>query len=119
MTIPPKKPTETPLPQKVEGEAPKEVTRRSFLQMFGVSAAGLVLAVHFGELPAWGEEKAPPDGLPLKPNAYLRVGRDGKITFIAPRADMGQGIHTSTAQLVAEELERRSGRFQDRACAAE
>lgn len=107
MTIPPKKKTDTELPQRtaLEKEVPKEVSRRAFLQMFGVGAAGLVLAVHFGTLPAWGEEQAQPAGLPLKPNAYLKVGRDGKITFIAPRADMGQGIHTSTAQLVAEELD--------------
>lgn len=108
MTIPPNKPTETQLPPKAtasEKEGSKEVSRRVFLQMFGLSAAGLVLAVHFGELPAWAEEPAAPPGLPLTPNAYLRIGHDGKITFIAPRADMGQGIHTSTAQLVAEELD--------------
>jgi isoquinoline 1-oxidoreductase beta subunit len=108
MTIPPNKPTETQLPPKAtvsEKEGSKEVSRRVFLQMFGLSAAGLVLAVHFGELPAWAEEPAAPPGLPLTPNAYLRIGRDGKIIFIAPRADMGQGIHTSTAQLVAEELD--------------
>jgi len=35
----------------------------------------------------------------------LKVGRDGAITFIVPRVDMGQGIYTSTAQLVAEELD--------------
>jgi len=101
MTIPPKKPTET----VSEKETPKQVSRRAFLQMAGLSAAGLVLAVHFGELPAWAEEQSTSPGLPLNPNAYLKIGRDGKITFIAPRADMGQGIHTSTAQLVAEELD--------------
>lgn len=108
MTVPRKTPTSPELPLKEtasEKEAPKEVSRRSFLQMFGLSAAGLVLAVHFGELPAWAEEKGAPDGLPLKPNAYLKVGRDGKITFVVPRVDMGQGIYTSTAQLVAEELD--------------
>lgn len=108
MTIPPKKQGDTPLPLDAtapESPALKDLSRRAFLQMFGLGAAGLVLAVHFGELPAWAEEKAAPSGLPLKPNAYLQVGRDGKITFIAPRADMGQGIHTSSAQLVAEELD--------------
>ena len=108
MTIPPKKPTETRPPQNAipsEGVLSSGVSRRAFLQMLGLSTAGLVLAVHFGELPAWAEEKAPPDGNPLKPHAYLQVGRDGKITFIVPRVDMGQGVYTSTAQLVAEELD--------------
>ena len=32
------------------------------------------------------------------------VGADGAITIIAPRAEMGQGVATTLAALVAEEL---------------
>ncbi|HZR46268.1 MAG TPA: xanthine dehydrogenase family protein molybdopterin-binding subunit [Candidatus Manganitrophaceae bacterium] len=108
MTIPRNTPAPGESPLKTagsEGGVSKEVSRRVFLQMFGLGAAGLVLAVHMGALPAWAEEQGAPEGLPLKPNAYLKVGRDGAITFIVPRVDMGQGIYTSTAQLVAEELD--------------
>lgn len=35
---------------------------------------------------------------------FVRITRDG-ITLITPRAEMGQGIHTTLASLVAEELD--------------
>jgi isoquinoline 1-oxidoreductase subunit beta len=38
-------------------------------------------------------------------NPYVKIGADNKITVIAPRAEMGQGIMTTLAALVAEELE--------------
>src|SRR3954452_6786563 len=37
-------------------------------------------------------------------NPYLKIAADNTITVIAPRAEMGQGISTSLAALVAEEL---------------
>lgn len=38
-------------------------------------------------------------------NPYVKIAQDGTITIIAPRAEMGQGISTSLAALVAEELD--------------
>jgi isoquinoline 1-oxidoreductase subunit beta len=38
-------------------------------------------------------------------NPYVKIGTDGKITVMAPRAEMGQGISTTLAALVAEELD--------------
>ncbi|MEO0680604.1 MAG: molybdopterin cofactor-binding domain-containing protein [Pseudomonadota bacterium] len=38
-------------------------------------------------------------------NPYVLVKSDGEIVVIAPRAEMGQGISTTLAALVAEELE--------------
>ena len=38
-------------------------------------------------------------------NPYVKIATDNKITVIAPRAEMGQGIMTTLAALVAEELE--------------
>ena len=35
---------------------------------------------------------------------YVRVDQSG-ITIIAPRSEMGQGVHTTLAALVAEELD--------------
>lgn len=46
----------------------------------------------------------PGDGsVPL--NGWLAIGADGHITIMAPKAEMGQGIHTALAMLVAEELD--------------
>ena len=38
-------------------------------------------------------------------NPYVKIGSDNTITLIAPRAEMGQGISTTLAALVAEELD--------------
>jgi isoquinoline 1-oxidoreductase beta subunit len=40
-------------------------------------------------------------------NAYVKIASDGKITVIVPRAEMGQGVTTTLAALVAEELDVR------------
>jgi isoquinoline 1-oxidoreductase beta subunit len=41
----------------------------------------------------------------FKPNAFLQFQPDGKIIFISPHTEFGQGIYTSTAQLMCEELD--------------
>jgi isoquinoline 1-oxidoreductase subunit beta len=38
-------------------------------------------------------------------NGWLKIAADGSITVAVPRQDMGQGIHTALAMLVAEELD--------------
>jgi isoquinoline 1-oxidoreductase beta subunit len=39
------------------------------------------------------------------PNAFIRIDRQGKITLIMPQAEMGQGVYTSHAMILAEELD--------------
>jgi isoquinoline 1-oxidoreductase subunit beta len=39
------------------------------------------------------------------PNAFIRIGHDGKVTMIMPQVEMGQGTYTSMPMLIAEELE--------------
>lgn len=38
-------------------------------------------------------------------NAYIKIASDDRITVIVPRAEMGQGVSTTLAALVAEELD--------------
>ena len=38
-------------------------------------------------------------------NPYVKIASDNTITIIAPRAEMGQGISTTLAAFVAEELD--------------
>ena len=75
--------------------------RRDFLKV-SVSG-GLLLA--FG-LPVRAEIR---DTLttdaPFAPNAFLRIDRAGKVTFVSPMIEMGQGTYTSLPMLIAEELE--------------
>jgi len=42
---------------------------------------------------------------PFAPNAFLRIDRAGKVTFVMPVIEMGQGTYTSLPMLIAEELE--------------
>ena len=37
-------------------------------------------------------------------NAWLKIGREGHVIVICPQAEMGQGIHTALAQVLADEL---------------
>src|SRR5262249_35702398 len=39
------------------------------------------------------------------PNAFIRIGKDGRITLIMCQVEMGQGTYTSMPMLLAEELE--------------
>ncbi|MFC0406920.1 xanthine dehydrogenase family protein molybdopterin-binding subunit [Roseomonas elaeocarpi] len=39
------------------------------------------------------------------PGGFIRIGRDGTVTLILPNVEMGQGIYTGEATLLAEELE--------------
>jgi len=39
------------------------------------------------------------------PNAFIRIGTDGKIVLTMPYVEMGQGTYTSIPMLIAEELE--------------
>ena len=39
------------------------------------------------------------------PNLFINIKKDGNITLIASRSEMGQGIRTSLASAIADELE--------------
>ena len=41
---------------------------------------------------------------PTDPNAYLRIDETGRVTLFSGKIEMGQGVHTSLAQMAAEEL---------------
>lgn len=77
------------------------VSRREFLK-----AAGGGIAVFFwlgDPIEAAGKRRTPPPGNAF--NAYLKIGSDGKVTCFVGKIEMGQGIITSLAQMLAEELD--------------
>ncbi len=39
------------------------------------------------------------------PNAFIRIAGDGGVTLVMPQVEMGQGVYTSIAMLMAEELD--------------
>ncbi len=80
-------------------------SRRQFLQLSVTAAIGGGLMLGFG-LPVRGEIRDTLTGkAPFAPNAFLRVDRTGKVTFVMPVIEMGQGTYTSVPMLIAEELE--------------
>jgi isoquinoline 1-oxidoreductase beta subunit len=80
------------------------LSRRSFLRTTLVSGAGLVIAFHVPVRGRAAEAAAPEKPLP-QPNAFLRIAPDGSVTILLAHSEMGQGIWTGLAMLVAEELE--------------
>ena len=78
-------------------------SRRGFLKIAAVAGGGLSIGFLVdGCAHVSGAAKI---GGGFHPNAWLRITPNDKITFFCDRAEMGQGIMTSHAQLLAEELE--------------
>jgi len=78
-------------------------SRRRFLKNLG---GGVVVVFCLGELSIssmFAQEILNLEDLDF--NAYLRVKEDGRIDCFTGKIEMGQGIITSLAQVVAEELE--------------
>jgi isoquinoline 1-oxidoreductase subunit beta len=76
------------------------VTRRGFLQA-GLAVGGtLVVGFH---LPL--ARGAQPGKSAFAPNAFIRIDPHGKVTLVMPQVEMGQGIYTSVAMILAEELD--------------
>ena len=42
---------------------------------------------------------------PFAPNAFIRIDTAGKTTLVMPQVEMGQGIYTAVAMILAEELD--------------
>ena len=81
-------------------------SRRRFLVTSAGATAGLVIAFHvplIGRLRA-AEPAAPKPALP-PPNAFLQIGADETVTVRLSHSEMGQGIWTTLAMFVAEELD--------------
>lgn len=80
------------------------ISRRTFLRTGVTIGGGLVLGF---SLPFSRPEAnaATEVTAPFAPNAWLRIGADGKVTVMLHKSEMGQGIMTSLPMLVAEELD--------------
>ena len=91
--------------------ASTSVPRRRFLLKglgLGVAGAG-ALVLGWGVLPP-RQRLHGSTPLPLKDgavalNGWLAIRPDGRVVLAMPRSEMGQGVHTALAMLVAEELD--------------
>jgi isoquinoline 1-oxidoreductase beta subunit len=75
-----------------------------------IKRGGLVVAFMWlgGASRVWGYAQGSPitaDHPPFAPNAFVRVGSDGSVQLVMPCVEMGQGVYTGQATLLAEELD--------------
>jgi isoquinoline 1-oxidoreductase beta subunit len=88
---------------------PRLLSRRSFL-MTGAALGGTTLIAAVGGIGylATVDTDGPEgyvDGHRAVFNAFVAIHDDGRVVVQVPRTEMGQGIHTGLAMLVAEELD--------------
>jgi isoquinoline 1-oxidoreductase len=88
--------------ERKDGETPFSLSRRQFLKAVG---GGVIIFFSCGDLTA--QERRPPgyQNLPTDFNAFLRIGGNGRVTCFTGKIEMGQGIVTSLAQMLADELD--------------
>src|ERR1700722_15114748 len=74
--------------------------------MTGALAGGFVLAFRL-PLNAANEPEQPPDNPAgqFAPNAFIRIDHAGKTTLVMPQVEMGQGVYTAVAMILADELD--------------
>jgi nicotinate dehydrogenase subunit B len=77
--------------------------RRDFLKL---ASGGLVVLFAVGEgLDGQEGGRRGGQGYPDDPNAYLKVGADGRVTCLTGKIEMGQGTITALAMMLADELD--------------
>lgn len=89
------------------------LSRRGFLR--GIAAGTFVLATGLrparAEATKYGAE-AMSGGLKDDPRIFLTITDDGTVSLLCNRAEMGQGVRTSWAMVVADELEAELARVK-------
>jgi isoquinoline 1-oxidoreductase beta subunit len=81
--------------------------RRHFF--LGTAAAAGALTIGWSLLPPRQRVQGA-DPLPAVPGqtaltGWLRIGGDGSVTVMVPKSEMGQGVHTALAMVLADELD--------------
>jgi nicotinate dehydrogenase subunit B len=81
---------------------PSGINRRGFLKKLG---GGITIAMTVGGYSVL--QSCAESGAEVKDgyNAYLRIREDGRVDCLTGKIEMGQSVHTSLKQLLAEELD--------------
>lgn len=82
-------------------EEPLDPSRRAVLKA-GAAAGGALLLGFYLPL---GRGAAPTPAKRFEPNAFIRIDKQGVVTLVMPQVEMGQGIYTAIAMILAEELD--------------
>jgi isoquinoline 1-oxidoreductase subunit beta len=79
-------------------------SRREFIK--SAAASGFLLAFYVPARAVNEPEQAPDDTKgKFAPNAFIRIDKSGTTTLVMPQVEMGQGIYTGVAMILAEELD--------------
>jgi nicotinate dehydrogenase subunit B len=81
--------------------AGRQFSRRDFLKISGSGVFIFFTNGAFGAISLQQTGRAYPTDF----NAYLKIGDDGRVSLFCSKIEMGQGIITSMAQMLAEELD--------------
>ncbi|MDJ0808085.1 MAG: xanthine dehydrogenase family protein molybdopterin-binding subunit [Gammaproteobacteria bacterium] len=79
-----------------------KLTRRDFIKVSTLAGGGLLMGFPFTGLTKAQSDKA---DTAFQPNAWISIGTDDKVTLQVASAEMGQGILTGIAMILAEELD--------------
>jgi CO/xanthine dehydrogenase Mo-binding subunit len=79
--------------------------RRGFLRLVTVAGGGLALGIALPGCTSTTESWPNAQAGTFQPNAFLQLQPDGRIVLAVHKAEMGQGVTTGLATLVAEELD--------------
>jgi isoquinoline 1-oxidoreductase beta subunit len=91
--------------QEAVSNAASRLGRRSFLKTTASAGAGLCIAGFVPELLSAAALRAAANSNSFAPNAFVRIAPDDTVTVISGHSEMGQGIYTSLAMVLNEELE--------------
>ena len=80
-----------------------QMKRRDFVKIVGLASGGLILGCNVS--PEKIVINTLEDGISFVPNLFIQLQKDGKVTIVVARSEMGQGIRTSMASAIAEDLE--------------
>ena len=98
-------------------EHARGISRRQFIESGLTAGAGLLLAVDLGASANVRDKSAAlaPKLLdPLGPSTFVQVAPDGTVTIWITKSEMGQGVRTSLAMVLADELDADWSRVQVR-----
>lgn len=78
------------------------ISRREFMKLAG---GGVIVLFTVGDPLSLEAQRRRGPELPEDFNAFLRVGEDGRVTCFTGKIEMGQGVVTSLAMMLADELD--------------
>jgi isoquinoline 1-oxidoreductase subunit beta len=108
--------TDNPQVEENQSSSSRRFTRRGFLKVLGIGTGGLIVGAVVGGPTIVREARLainqafltgslPTPAGPESPMMWFEITPDNQAMLYMPKIEMGQGIHTTLAQIAADELE--------------